>query len=124
LVGTKRKLLRSDTGLGEPVSVDGGRILLQGGAAGLELVAGSGRTLLRLPLFRAHELSPDAAPRAALTGNRIAVMLGHRIVVFDTTTGGRRASWPVPRGDVQLGGAADGLVALVRGDDEIGRAHV
>ena len=44
-------------------------------------------------------------------------MLGHRIVVFDTTTGGRRASWPLPRGDVQLDGAADGLVALVQGNE-------
>jgi hypothetical protein len=117
LVGTKRTLLRSGTHLGDPVSVASGRILLQGGAAGLELLAGSGRTLLRLPLFRSPRLSPDSAPRAALTGNRIAVMLGRRLVVFDATTGRRRASWPLPRGGVQLHGAADGLVALVRGNE-------
>jgi hypothetical protein len=42
-----RRVPGRGAGLGDPVSIDGGRILLQGGAAGLELIAGSGRTLLR-----------------------------------------------------------------------------
>jgi WD40-like Beta Propeller Repeat len=119
LDGSTPKLLRSGTGLGDPVSVDRGRILLQGGAAGLELVSVSGRTLLRLRVFRRHELRYDSPPRAAVTGDRIAVVLGHRLVAFDATTGRRRASWPLPHGRVQLDGAADGRVALVRGDDVI-----
>jgi hypothetical protein len=119
LDGTTPKLLRSGAGLGDPVSIDRGRILLQGGTAGLELVSASGRTLLRLRVFQPQELKYYSPPRAAVTGNRIAVVLGRRLVVFDATSGRRRAWSPLPRGRVQLGGAADDRVALVRGDDVI-----
>jgi hypothetical protein len=119
LDGSTPKLVRSGTGLGDPVSVDRGRILLQGGAAGLELVNASGRTLLRLPVFRPHELNYYSPPRAAVTGNRIVVVLGRRLVVFDATRGRRRASWLLPPGRVQLAGAAAGRIALVGGDSVI-----
>jgi WD40-like Beta Propeller Repeat len=119
LDGTTPKLLRSGTGLGDPVSVDRGRILLQGGAAGLELMSASGRTLLRLHVFRPRALRYDSPPRAALTGDRIAALLGRWVVVFDATSGQRRASWPLPSSRSQLEGAAHGRVALVRGDEVI-----
>jgi hypothetical protein len=54
-----------------------------------------------------------------VTGDRIAVVLGRRLAVFDTTNGRRRASWPLPRGRVQLDSAADGRVAFVRGAEVI-----
>jgi hypothetical protein len=118
LDGVRRRRLLSGRGLGDLVDVDQGRIALQGGRAGAEVVDRNGRRLdrLRVPELR----SPPRAfqwvgRRLVLTGSRAAVLAGRRLHVYDLRSGRRVASWPLAQPPRELAGAAAGLVAFVHG---------
>jgi Tol biopolymer transport system component len=117
--GRRRRPVATDRDLGDPVSVDEGRVLLQGGAAGAEIVSLRGRVLARLPLPELRTL-PNAFrsvhPRLILDGERVVLVDGRRLRVYDARSGRALNAWPLPRGRKLLGGAATGLVAYVRGN--------
>jgi hypothetical protein len=114
--GLRRRAIARGRALGDPVAVDRGRILLQGGAPWAEIVDVRGRVLVRLPVPGPRKRPVDLmTPRLALTGGRVAFLDKRRMRVYDIHSGRQLSASPVPPGRTQLAGAAAGLVAYVRG---------
>jgi hypothetical protein len=114
--GLRRSAIASGRTLGDPVAVDRGRILLQGGVPWAEIVDARGRVVVRLPVPGPRRNLLDLmTPRLALAGNRVAFLDKRRLRVYDAGSGRLLTARRVPPGRKQLAGASSGLIAYVHG---------